>query len=175
MLREGEGAKLREGDGATRILEGATARGATTCGVVLRGSTRMRSGALRGVGALGRGVGALGRTVDHEDAGGGALRRGASRVTASREPAGMRGDELLRRRASDPEGTRCRVTSAGAMRLLVRRVLAGGAVRTAGSACAGTRAADMAGPRGARDGPMGGGAGRALGAAAVRREGCAGA
>jgi hypothetical protein len=137
MLRAGAGEKLREVEGATRMREGATARGATTCGVALRGSTRMRSGALvrgaSGRGALARGALARGALV-HEDAGGGALRRGASRVTESRLPAGMRGEALLRARASDVAGTRWRAMSDGAMRVLARRAVGGGAVRTAGTA-----------------------------------------
>lgn len=48
-----------------------------------------------------------------------------------------------------------------------------GAERTAGMACDGTCAADMCGPRGALDGPIG--AERTCGAEAERCVGCAGA
>jgi hypothetical protein len=69
-----------------------------------------------------------------------------------------------------------RVTSEAPMRLLDKRAaLGGGAVRTAGTACGGTRAAEMAGPRGARDAAIGAAALRTPGVAAVRREGAAGA
>ena len=93
-------------------------------------------------------------------------------MKASREM----GDGLLRRRASDEGMGRERVMSAGRMLLLDRRAtLGGGAVRTAGMACAGTRAAEMAGPRGAREGPMGAEAVRTPGVATPRTDGCAGA
>ena len=162
-LRVGAGAKLREVDGATRMRAGATVRGATS-----RGSTRMRSGAL-GRGSMRVRSGALGRASDQEPERGGAVRRGASRVKESRAEAGMRGEALLRARGSDAAGTRWRVASEGAKRLLLTRVtLGGGAVRSAGTAWDGTRAADSAGPRGAREALSGAGAGRTLGAEAVR-------
>ena len=189
MLRDGEGeklrdgAKLRDGEGATRMRVGAMLRGSTRTrsGTLVRGSTRMRSGALvRGStrmrsGALLRGCtrtrsGALSRGPVHEEEGG----RRASRVK-SRASAGTRGEELLRRRGSVVLVTRWRVPSTGAKRLGDKRcTLGGGAVRTAGTALGGTRAAETAGPRGAREGPTGGGAGRTPGVAAVRCEGCAG-
>src|SRR6187402_3268761 len=137
-MRDGAGAMLRGStrrrDGAGAMLRGSTRR-RDGAGVTLRGSTRTRSG------ALGRGA------LDHEEDGDGALRRGVSRTNASR------GVELLRRRASVEGVIRERVTSEGPRRLLDKRAaLGGGAVRTAGTAFAGTRAAEMAGPRGARDG-----------------------
>ena len=151
-IREGEGEKLR---GSARVREGD--------GAMLRGSTRIRSGALE------RG------SVDHDEDGDGALRRGESRRKESRAGA-RRGVGLLRSRASLVGVSRERVRSEGAMRLLAKRAaLGGGAVRTAGTACAGTRAAETAGPRGAREAARGATAVRTPGVATVRWDGAAGA
>jgi hypothetical protein len=174
-LCDGEGPKLRDVEGATRMRGAGVLRGA---GATWRGSTRVRVGALaRGSTRLRLGASARGGLDDEgegEDEDEGRLRTTSSRRNDSRALGETRGEELLRRRASEAAGARCREKSSAAMRRAERRIaLGGGAVRTAGTALGGTRAADMAGPRGALAGATA--AGRTPGAAATCREGAAGA
>ena len=127
---------------------------------VLRGSIRRRSA------ALGRGA------FDQLDDG--ALRRKFSLVKGRALLDGMRGDALLRMRASLVPENAWRENAGDAICAPESRVAAAdGKVRDRGRACCGTRAADMAGPRGVAEGAMA--AGLTPGAEDVCTLGCAGA
>ncbi|HYP89824.1 MAG TPA: hypothetical protein VEQ59_16765, partial [Polyangiaceae bacterium] len=157
MLCEGAGEKLRDIDGVTRTRGAGLALG--------RGSTRNWDGALER-GALDqveRGA------VDQDDDG--SLRRITSRGAIWRVSGRTR---LLRNGAAADVRNESRVAPAEVSRLPDKATaLAGAEVRCDGMARAGTRAADIAGPRGAVVGAMR--AGRAAGPAAVRAVGWAGA
>jgi hypothetical protein len=115
---------------------------------LLRGSGRMPEGAFER------------RVLDHAEYG--------SRWRAASRGAKTRGSELTRVVRSG-ESAALRKLSRGAK----RAAFGGGAERLDGMACEGTRAAAMAGPRGAADGAMR--AERPAGDAALRMLGCAGA